>query len=247
MMNWAGRNIVITGANRGIGRALVEYWDRCGANVLMCMRTVDAELVKLAESARRNGQNHQIVMLDLLSSDSIKAAHQRIAGWSREIDVLVNNAGAAYGSLATMTPPPKLREIFQINFFGQIEFTQFIARLMMKRNQGSIVFVGSTAGIRADEGTLAYGSSKAALMHAARILATEFAPYKIRVNAIAPSVTATDMLEEMTESALAKLTENSLLGRVLSVDDVVNYITFIASDSARNINGQVLKIDGGSR
>lgn len=247
MMQWAGKNIVITGANRGIGRALVEQWDRCGANVLMCMRTVDDDLVTLVEAAREKGQSHQVVTLDLLSSESIKAAHQTIAGWSREVDVLINNAGAAYGGLATMTPPAKLQEIFQVNFFGQIEFTQFIARLMMKKAKGSIVFVGSTAGIRADEGTLAYGSSKAALMHAARILATEFAPYKIRVNAIAPSVTATDMLGEMTESAIRKLTESSLLGSVLSVEDVVNYITFIASDAARNINGQVLKLDGGSR
>lgn len=247
MMDWTGRNVIITGANRGIGRALVEHWDRSGANVLMCMRTVDEDLVNLAEVAREDGRNHQVVTLDLLSSESIKSAHQRIAGWSREIDVLVNNAGAAYGGLATMTSTAKLQEIFQINFFGQIEFTQFIARLMMKRAKGNILFVGSTAGIRADEGTLAYGSSKAALMHAARILATEFAPYKIRVNAIAPSVTATDMLQEMTESAIVKLTENSLLGSVLTVDDVVNFITFIASDAARNINGQVLKIDGGSR
>lgn len=247
MMHWAGRNIVITGANRGIGRALVQYWDRAGANVLMCVRTVDGDLLSIAEAAQAKGQKHQVVSLDLLSSESIKAAHQAIAGWSREIDVLVNNAGAAYGGLATMTPPAKLQELFQVNFFGQIEFTQFIARLMMKKAKGSIVFVGSTAGIRADEGTLAYGSSKAALMHAARILATELAPYKIRVNAVAPSVTATDMLGEMTESALRKLTENSLLGSVLSVDDVVDYITFIASDAARNINGQVLRIDGGSR
>lgn len=247
MMHWAGRNIVITGANRGIGRALVQYWDRAGANVLMCMRTVDHDLLSMAEAAQAKGQKHKVVSLDLLSSESIKAAHQAIAGWSREIDVLVNNAGAAYGGLATMTPPAKLREMFQVNFFGQIEFTQFIARLMMKKAKGSIVFVGSTAGLRADEGTLAYGSSKAAQMHAARILATELAPYKIRVNAVAPSVTATDMLEEMTESALRKLAENSLLGSVLSVDDVVDYITFIAGDSARNINGQILSIDGGSR
>lgn len=247
MMQWAGKNIVITGANRGIGRALVEYWDRCGANILMCMRTIDDDLVGMADAAREKGQNHQVVMLDLLSSESIKAAHQAIADWSREIDVLVNNAGAAHGGLAVLTAPSKLQEIFQVNFFGQIEFTQFIARLMMKKAKGNIIFVGSTAGLRADEGTLAYGSSKAALMHASRILATEFALYNIRVNAIAPSVTATDMLGEMTESAIRKLTENSLLGNVLSVQDVVNYIVFIASDAARNINGQVLKIDGGSR
>lgn len=247
MTDWTGKNIVITGANRGLGRALFDRWNQCGANILMCVRNLDSDLLEIAEDARDRGQNHRLVQLDLLSSESIKSAHRAIADWSRTVDVLVNNAGAAYGGLATMTSGAKLQEMFQVNFFGQIEFTQFIARLMMKKFKGSIVNIGSTAGLRADEGTMAYGSSKAAFMHASRVLATELALYKIRVNAIAPSVTGTDMLCQMSDEAVRKLTDNSLLGNILSVDDVVNYVLFISSDDARNINGQILTIDGGSR
>ena len=159
------------------------------------------------------------------------------------VDILVNNAGVPGGSLTEMTSIKSLREIFEINFFSQIKVTQLLLRLLKKSKNGSIINIGSISGLFAERGNLAYGSSKAALMFATKIMAKEFSVYNIRVNSIAPTVTETDMLKKMDENAKDKLLKDANLKKPLSPMDVANKALYLASDETINISGQIIEIN----
>ena len=157
----------------------------------------------------------------------------------------VTNAGVASGALFQMTPISELRKIFEINFFSQIAFSQGIAKIMIRNKSGSIINLSSTAAFIADPGTLAYGSSKSAFARATQSMANELGIFNIRVNAIAPGVTKTDMSEQMSHEAIEKLINSSALKRAAEPKDIANVALFLASELSSFITGQVIRADGG--
>ena len=166
-------------------------------------------------------------------------------GISKKIDILVNNAGIASGALFQMTTGVELRKIFEINFFSQIVISQGIAKIMVKNKSGSIINLSSTAAFIADPGTLAYGSSKSAFTRATQSMACELGASNIRVNAIAPGVTKTDMFEQMAIGSRDKLINSSALKRAAEPEDIANVALFLASDLSSFVTGQVIRVDGG--
>lgn len=240
----AGRYCVVTGANRGIGEAIVRRFARAGGYVALCVRTPGDDVRALVDSLP-NRQHHTIVPLDLSQSASVEAAAKAITTWSKSIDVLVNNAGVAAGGTLAMTKLDSLRAVFEVNVFGTLHFTQKISRAMLRKKSGAIVTIGSTAGLVADPGNTAYGASKAAVMHAARVLAGELAPFGIRSNAIAPGVTEADMLAEMDEKAKDALMARAAIPCPADPNDIAQTALFLASDGAKHITGQVIRVDGG--
>jgi 3-oxoacyl-[acyl-carrier protein] reductase len=239
------KNAVVTGANRGIGLAIAKTFAAQGARVLACMREVSEEA--LAEIAIDVGPGQvQVVALDLADEVSIKAAIKEIAQLTgNRVDVLVNNAGTASGGLFQMTPIAEMRRVFEVNFFGQILLTQGLSRLMARRRVGSIINIASTAADIADSGTLVYGASKAALARAARSMATELGAFGVRVNAISPGVTKTDMFDLMEPEARERLINSAALKRAAEPADIANVALFLASDLSGFVSGQVLRVDGG--
>ena len=131
------------------------------------------------------------------------------------------------------------------HFFSQILFTQGISRYMSRYKKGSIINIGSIAGLRGDAGTTSYGSSKAALMFATKTIATELGAMNIRVNAIAPSLTKTDMVDQTDEKSRKTLIESSALKRPAEAVEVANVALFLASDLSSFVTGQLLRVDGG--
>ncbi|MDR6421061.1 SDR family NAD(P)-dependent oxidoreductase [Paraburkholderia phenoliruptrix] len=237
---------VITGANRGIGRAITETFAAHGANVIACMREINDERQSwLTSLADQHGMTAQAVSLDLADEASVKTAVRQIASLAPRIDILVNNAGVASGAIFQMTSMTELRRLFEINFFSQILLTQGLARAMARHKTGSIINIASTAAMVADAGTLAYGSSKAAFARATQSMATELGASGIRVNAIAPGVTRTDMYDQMTEAAREKLIASSAMKRAVEPQDVANMALFLASDLSTVVTGQILRVDGG--
>ena len=185
------------------------------------------------------------IYFDLENSDQIKIAISKIISLKIKIDILVNNAGFASGAYFQMTPIADLERMMKINFISQIQFTQGISRYMARYKSGSIVNIGSTAGIFGDIGMLSYGSSKAALIFATKTMASELGQYNIRVNVIAPSVTKTEMYDQMEEKARTKLIELSAFKRAAEPIEIANVALFLSSDLSTFVNGQVLRIDGG--
>jgi 3-oxoacyl-[acyl-carrier protein] reductase len=185
------------------------------------------------------------VLVDLSDEQSVKKSIKEIMGISKKIDILVNNAGIASGALFQMTTGAELRKIFEINFFSQIVISQGVAKIMVKNKSGSIINLSSTAAFIADPGTLAYGSSKSAFARATQSMASELGSSNIRVNAIAPGVTKTDMFEQMSIDARDKLINSSALKRAAEPLDIANVALFLASDLSSFVTGQVIRVDGG--
>ena len=144
-----------------------------------------------------------------------------------------------------MTSIKELERLLKVNFTSQILFSQGISRYMSRFNSGSIVNIASVSGMIGEAGTLSYGSSKAALIFATKTMATELGQYNIRVNAIAPSVTKSDMFYQMDEKARNKLLASSALKRPGEPYEVANVALFLASELSSFITGQVLRVDGG--
>ena len=161
------------------------------------------------------------------------------------IDILVNNAAVATGSIFEMTSIKNLKQVFEINFFAQMNIIQKLLRFMKKSKNASIINVGSAAGLLNQRGTLAYGSSKAALMFSTKVMANEFALYKIRVNSIAPSAINTDMFDKMNKKAKIELLNKTYLKKPFTKEKIANKILYLASDQSLKINGKIIKIYGG--
>ena len=240
------KTAIITGCNRGIGKAILEKFAENGADIFACVRKESNEfndvIIKLAV---KTGVSITPVYFDFAKSEQVKAGIKTIISSKKKIDVLVNNAGVASGSFFQMTPMKDLKNLFEVNFFSQILFTQGISRYMSRFKTGSIINIASTAGLIGDAGTTSYGSSKAALMFVTKTMATEFGVMNIRVNAIAPSITKTDMFDQMDDKARNKLIESSALKRPAEAAEVANVALFLASDLSSFITGQVLRVDGG--
>jgi len=237
---------VITGANRGIGKSVTEIFAKNGANIIACMRSITPEIeawMKGIES--KFNISIDPVLIDFSDEKSIKSSIKEIVNISKNVDILVNNAGVASGAIFQMTPISELKKIFEINFFSQINFSQNIAKLMIRNKSGSIINLSSTAAFIADPGTLAYGSSKAAFSRATQSMASELGSYNIRVNAIAPSVTKTDMFEQMSVDARDKLINSSALKRAADPEEIAKVAVFLASELSSFVTGQVIRVDGG--
>ena len=240
------KTAVITGSNKGIGKVILELFAENGCNVIACARKETTEFVKMIEDLKGKFEVSIVpIYFDLESPDEIKSAITSIIALKLKIDILVNNAGYASGAYFQMTPIADLERMFRINFTSQVQFTQGISRYMARSKSGSIINMGSTAGVFGDAGMLSYGSSKAALIHASKIMATELGQYNIRVNAIAPSVTKTDMYDQMEENARTKLINSSAFKRVAEPIEVANVALFLASHLSTFVNGQTIRVDGG--
>lgn len=247
-MNLKGKNVILTGANRGIGLAILKKLAKEGCNIWACSRTNTPETLSTFEQiARENCVWIKPIFFDLNEEESIKEGVLQILSEKKPIDVLVNNAGIPYGGLFYMTPMSKLKEVFQINYFSQIYIMQLVARYMMRQKKGCIVNMASVGGIETNAGYLAYGSSKAALIWATKSISKELGKYNIRVNAVAPGLTETQMGHYKSQKEIDKVLAVTSLGRMGTPEEIARSVCFLASEEASFITGQVLIVDGGRK
>lgn len=241
MVNEGKPTILITGANRGIGLATAEHLIEEGYRIGACVRSGSQELDQLLGT----DQSHAQFKLDLADELSIHSCAKEALEWAGHVHGLVNCAGMTHGSPFAMTRINEMRDIFNVNLFGTLAFTQFVTKKMIRPRKGSIVNIASTAGIISDSGTLAYGGSKAALIHATKVMATELGAFNIRVNAIAPAIVETEMALQMDAKAREQLDERAAMPGTIEPSDIASMIGFLLSDSSAKISGQVIRIDRG--
>ncbi len=244
--NLTGKTALITGCNRGIGKAIVKLFAQNGVAIYACARAETPEFESfIEETARENNVAIQPLYFDLSDEQQIQQALKPLLLNKVKVDILVNNAGIAHGGFLQMTSISKLKEVFEINFFSQMYVTQIISKLMMKYKSGCIVNMASVAGIDAFPGYSAYGSSKAALIYATKTLSKELAKYNIRINAVAPGLADTNMAVEMEDKAKLNLIGASALHRLAKPEEIAEAVLFLVSNESSFITGQVLRVDGG--
>ena len=241
--------VIITGANRGIGRKMVAGFAEEGYRVIWaCARKRDEAFEQ--QMAELSDQYHCKIIpvyFELTNEKEIMDAVKMIRSEKEDIDALVNVAGVVNTDLFYMTSMSKLREVFEVNFFGTVYFMQLVLKLMLRKKKGSIVNIASIAGIDANPTNSAYGSSKAALISLSRILASEVGEQGIRVNVIAPGPTETDMVKKVKEVVGDNILNNCAMNRIAQPEEIVNVAVFLASEKASFVNGQVIRVDGGSK
>ena len=243
-----GKSAVITGCNRGIGKAILTIFAENSSNIWACVRKPSDEFASYIKGL---SEKHDIeiwpVYFDLKDSEQIISAVKTIMSSKKPVDVLVNNAGITYSALFQMSTIDKMREVFDINFFSQMIFTQFIVKLMLRNKSGSIINIASSEGIDGNAGHSIYGASKAAIICATKAMSAELGAMGIRINAIAPGLTQTEMLSSMTEETIQATVQQSHLKRAGNPDEIAKAALFLASDMSSYMTGQVLRVDGGLR
>lgn len=240
------KNVIITGANRGIGKTLVEEFASVGYNVWACARRQNPEFEEYLHclSSKYDVWVHPIYF-DMLDDDSIKKGLQTIFDEKQPIDVLVNNAGISAVGLLSQTKVEDVRKLFDVNYFSVLRIIQLVSKKMMLKRKGVIINMASLAGIEPQPGKIAYGSSKAAIILMTQCLAKELGPIGIRVNAIAPGPIETEMIHQYSDDMLKELASESSLRRLGRPQEIAQTALFLASEQASYINGEIIKVDGG--
>lgn len=201
----------------------------------------------LKSIADRTGATIKPVYFDLACEDEIKQAVKEIRADKIPVDALINVAGVVNTDIFLMTPISKIRDVFETNYFGTLTLTQYILKIMIKQKSGSIVNFSSIAGLDANPTNCTYGSSKAAIIAFTRILAAEVGEMGIRVNAVAPGPTDTDMIIQVRDKVGDAVLDNCAMNRYAKPVEIANVALFLASDQSSFVNGQVIRVDGGSK
>lgn len=243
----AGKNAVVTGANRGIGRAIVEKLACHGAGIFACARTESATFLKdMDELATKYSVCIQPVFFELEEEEQIKRGVDEIRKSKKSIDILVNNAG--------MIPVPhnffmmemsSMRQVMEVNLVMPMMLTQYISRIMMRQKKGSIINLSSVAAIDGEPAELEYAASKGGWIAATKKLAIELGAYGIRVNAVAPGLIYTDMGNQLSETEEKRILERTILKRKGRPEEIAESVLFLASDHSSYITGQIIRVDGG--
>ena len=241
------KNVFITGANGGIGRATVEAFAKKGANIIALTTKQNNEFNDFIKTiSEKYNILATIKTCDITDFDTLKNIIIDMKKNKQNIDILINNAGILEEALFQMTPISIARKMFEVNFFAPVYLTQMISKLMMtQKDGGAIVNVSSIAGIDGVEGETIYGATKAALSSMTKSLAKELGKYNIRANCVAPGIIRTPLIKNMKPTVLEKEEQNTYLKRLGVPEEIADVITFLASDEARYITGQTLRIDGG--
>ena len=243
-----GKNAIITGANRGIGLETVKVFARQGATIWACARKENNEFERvLKEIAESCETDITPIYFDVTDEIATKDAIKLIGKEANAIDILVNNAGISVEKLFSMTSSNIMRDVMETNFFAQIRLAQLVSRYMIKNKDGRIVNVASVAGIESEQGGVAYGSSKSAVIFATKTMALELGGYGIRVNAVSPGFIDTDMWKNRDDSVYNKILEETPLRRQGMPTEVANVILFLASDMSSYVTAQNIVVDGGRK
>ena len=242
-----GKTAVITGCNRGIGKKILENFSEHGATIFACVRNIDEEFNSFSNVLTKKFNNQIIpIQLDLSDDNKIKEASNKIINYNKNIDILINNAATIHTAIFQMTSIKKLKEIFDVNFFSQTIFTQYILKSMIKNKKGSIVYISSSSALDGNEGRSAYAATKAAIITQAKVLSRELGAHNIRVNSIAPGLTNTDMMQKNHKrEKIDEVISRTSLRRIGEPKEIANIVLLLASDLTSYITGQNIRVDGG--
>ncbi len=245
MSEFRDRVALITGASRGIGRAIAEVLAEGGATVALNYAANDVAAKEAEAACQKMGAKTLLLKFDVADAAACAAAVDQVVATFGRIDFLVNNAGVAIDQLALRVKEEDWQRQIAVNLTGAFMLCKAAARPMLKARSGCIVNVVSVVGEMGNPGQSAYVSSKAGLIGLTKALARELGSRSVRVNAVSPGFIETEMTAGLSEEARTRLTASLPLTRLGSAREVANCVAFLLSDKASYVTGEVLKVNGG--
>jgi 3-oxoacyl-[acyl-carrier protein] reductase len=244
MSQLANQVAVVTGAGRGIGRAIALTFAAEGADIACISRTA-GNADKVAAEVRALGRRAWAHAVDVARADDVAAAAEKILAEAGRVDILVNNAGVTRDGLLMRMSEEDWDAVLDTNLKGAFLVTKAFARAFLKQRSGRILNIASVIGLIGNAGQANYAASKAALIGFTKSVARELASRGITVNALAPGFIETDMTAALNEPMRAEILQRIPLGSLGQPEDIARAALFLAGPGARYITGQVLTVDGG--
>ncbi|WP_091663961.1 SDR family NAD(P)-dependent oxidoreductase [Alteribacillus iranensis] len=244
-LNLNGKNVLVTGGSRGIGKGVAEKFMEEGANVTVIGRTSSS-----LEAIKNERKDVKTIQANLIDLQERERAFQRFLEENSYIDILINNVGGSNGSTIEDTTMSEFEEAMQLNYYSAVHFSKLALPLMKKRQHGSIVNISSIYG-RESGGKATYNNSKAAMISFTKALADEAMPYGVRVNSVAPGAILhpdgnwQKRLDAEPERINAFVKREIPGGRFGTIEEVANVVVFLSSDKAYWVSGASLNVDGG--
>lgn len=240
-----GQTVVITGASRGLGRAIALAFAARGAHVVIGYRARQDEATRVQELAVEAGGTATLWACDMQDPAAIEAGMDRIIAQRGGIDVLVNNAAVVQDAPFALMTHENWDDVVRVNLGGVFACCRAVARSMMAKRKGAIINVASVAGIHASPGQTNYAASKGGIIAFTKTLAAELARHGIRVNAVVPGLLSTGMVTRLDHRIAQQKKQLIPLGRFGTAEEVADVVLFLASPAAAYIIGQSIVVDGG--
>ncbi|MBM7598630.1 3-oxoacyl-[acyl-carrier protein] reductase [Virgibacillus halotolerans] len=240
-----GKNALVTGASRGIGRAIAIELARQGANVAVNYAGSEARAEAVVQEIEQMGLKSFKVQADVANESDVKEMVKAVTSKFGSLDILVNNAGVTKDNLLMRMKEAEFDQVINTNLKGVFVCTKAVTRQMMKQKSGKIINVASVVGVTGNPGQANYAAAKAGVIGLTKTTAKELASRNIYVNAVAPGFISTDMTDQLTEEQRAGMLAMIPLAKLGTPQEVANVVRFLASDDASYITGQTIHIDGG--
>lgn len=244
-MNKDNKIAFITGASRGIGKAIAISLAKDGIYVIINYRNNEESAKEVLDEITNLGGNGEIIQGDISNFDESKEVIDKIVQECGKIDIMVNNAGITRDQLLLRMTEEDFDSVINVNLKGTFNCIKNVTRSMMKKRSGKIINIASVVGLSGNIGQSNYAASKAGIIGLTKSVAREFASRGIQVNAVAPGFIETDMTNTLSDQVKDELLKRIPLNKLGKPEDVANVVSFLASDKADYITGQVITVDGG--
>jgi 3-oxoacyl-[acyl-carrier protein] reductase len=240
-----GKVAVVTGASRGIGRAVAIELGKLGAKVVVNYSGSEAKALEVVDEIKGLGTDAIAVQANVAESESVQAMVKEAISTFGSVDILVNNAGITRDNLLMRMKEDEWDDVINTNLKGVFLCTKAVTRQMMKQRAGRIINISSIVGVSGNAGQANYVAAKSGVIGLTKTTAKELASRNITVNAVAPGFIATDMTDKLNEEVQAEMLKQIPLASFGQPEDVANAVAFLASDASRYITGQTIHVDGG--
>ena len=240
-----GKNVLITGGSRGIGKSIVKAFAAEGARVAFTYRSSTELATALTESIKKQGAEAMCIQGDAADAEVAEASVSQVLSEWETLDILVNNAGITRDNLMLRSTEEDWNAVLDTNLKSVYNYCKAVYRPMMKQRAGRIISMSSVVGVMGNPGQTNYAASKAGIIGLSKSLAKELGRRGITGNVVAPGFVSTEMTKAISKEAQEAMLAAVPLGKAATPDDVANAVLFLASDRAAYITGHVLHIDGG--